>query len=355
TDPKDVIALKDTNSCPAWITANDQGTGYYHLLYQGDLNQKLLKNSSQLSVAERVDLLRNADALLQAGKLPAGDALSLARQFRNGPERDVITASIKIVNKVRRFVDPSMEPTYAKLIRDLFGEKARSLGWKSTAGEDDDTRLLRPEVLDIVGTLGQDPQLASEAKGLALKWLIDRSAVQADMVSAVLGVAAFHGDTGLFEQLLTAAKQSKDRRERERILTALSQFRDPAIANRALGLMLTDELDLRELLQTLNVLQVNPETRELPWKFVVANYDKLSPRLPNLLGVGGAAMLPESAISFCDEEHYKAAQSFFTPRMKDVNGGQKNLDVTLEAIQLCTARAAVQTPEINRFLEAYKN
>ncbi len=353
TDPKDEIALRETKSCPTWLTANDQGTGYYHVVYKGDLAAKLQANTAKLSVPERVDMLRNALALVKSGRMPADQALALAREFRQGPEREVIYASLEVVESVRRSVPGKMQANYAKMIRDFFGEKAHSLGWTPKSGEDAERRLLRPPLVETVATLGDDKALAAQARDLGGKWTKTREAIDPEMLSAVLHVAAFHGDDAMFDLLLAEARKSKVRRERQKILDAIGNFRNPAIARRALGLMLTGDLDVRELTGLLVAFQQNPETRDVPWQFVTANYDRLLPKLPTRLGVGAGAILPDAGAGFCTTEGYQQVRAFFEERIRTISGGQRALAKTLESIQLCEARVPAQQPDVARFLEKY--
>jgi alanyl aminopeptidase len=354
SDPKEEIPLKtEGGTCPAWITANDGGTGYYHLLYGDDLQKKLVANSGKLSTPERVDLLRNTLAMLSSGRMPAGDALSLAREFRKGPAREIIAASMDIVRSVRKSVPPESRASFAKMIREYFGEKAHELGWHSKQGESADAKLLRPEIVELVAGMGEDPKLAAEAKALALAWLKNRKAVQPELVAPVLEVAAYHGDRELYDQLLAAAKASKVKRERGWIIEAIGNFRDPGIARSALGLMLTNELDVRELTPLLGYFQANPETERVPWEFVTANYDKLLPRLPSLLGTGAGSILPTAGGSFCDEKGYAQVEQFFHDRIATISGGARTLAKVLETIQLCHARVPAQAPEVAQFLKQY--
>lgn len=354
TDPKDEIALRSTRTCPTWLTANDQGTGYYHLVYKGDLAQKLQANAAKLSVPEKVDMLRNAQALVKSGRMPADQALALAREFRNGPEREVIAASREVVDSVRRSVPAEMQANFAKMIREFYGARAHELGWSARKGEDAESRLLRPTLLEFVATLGGDKALADQARELTMKWTRDRSAIQPDMLNATLRTAAYYGDEALFDALLAEAKKSKVRRERQRILDAIGNFRNPALARRALGLMLAGDLDVRELTGLLVDYQENPETRNIPWEFVTANYDRLLPKLPTRLGVGAGAILPSAGSGFCSEAGYKQVRDFFEERIRSISGGQRALAKTLESIQLCEARVPAQQPDVARFLQQYK-
>lgn len=351
TDPKQVIELKAATGCPDWITANDEGTGYYHLLYKGDLAAKLTAHADRLSAPERVDLLRNAAALMKSGRMPAADGLALAKQLSRGPERQVILASAEVLKAARRHVPPAMTPEYARLLRDLYGDTARQLGWKSRTGENADLTLLRPELVELVAGEGDDTKLAGEALRLAESWIKDRRAVEPEMVQAVLNVAAHHGGRSLYERLIAAAKTSKTRRERSRIIEAVGRFRDEEIARSALGLMLTGDLDIRELVKLLEpeAFQQNPKTRRVPWDFVTTNYDRLVPRLPAQLGRSATSALPEAGAGFCEESGYQQVADYFQTRIRTVSEGSRALAQTLEQIQLCEAADKILRPELEQF------
>ena len=71
---------------------------------------------------------------------------------------------------------------------------------------------------------GNDRALAAEARTLVERWLQDRSAIEPELVSTALGVAAYHGDAALFDKLYAAARATRaggkggDRQERSRLL-----------------------------------------------------------------------------------------------------------------------------------------
>jgi hypothetical protein len=77
-------------------------------------------------------------------------------------------------------VPPALRTNYAHFIEEVFGEKARALGYIAKPEEDDDTRLLRQAVVGLVADDGADHELRATADRLARLWLHDRR-VPADM------------------------------------------------------------------------------------------------------------------------------------------------------------------------------
>lgn len=223
------------------------------------------------------------------------------------------------------------------------------MGWKAKAGEDDDSRLLRPRLFDVVANQAEDPEFIGQGKKLALAWLEDHKAVDPDMVSAVLNTAARHGDRSLFDRLRTQAKKESDENFRDSLLSAMGLFRDPAITKVALPIVLTDEFDNRESLTILFSVAASPQTRDLAYDFVKQNWDTLVAKLPTDSG----AFLPFVAGNYCDAQHRADAEAFFKDRSTKYAGGPRNLSQLLEGISLCAANKDINQSSVAEFLKNY--
>jgi alanyl aminopeptidase len=242
-------------------------------------------------------------------------------------------------------VSEKLRPAYAKYIRDLFGARAKQLGWVPKKGDDEDTRLLRARLLPLVASVGEDPALIAGAKKLAAAWLKDHKAVDPDLVGAVLAVAAEFGDKALYDSWMKAARTEKDRIDRVKLLHALAGFVDPAIVKEALPVVLTDSFDAREAIALMWGPSSDPRTRKLVWEWLQANFDALVARLPRDYG----AHLPFAAVGQCDEQLVAPVRAFFAERSKKFEGGPRQLEQALEQLHLCAVFKTDQTPSVERF------
>ncbi|HEX4461336.1 MAG TPA: M1 family metallopeptidase, partial [Polyangia bacterium] len=214
------LPLPDATSCPAFIAGNDGQRGYYRVRYVGDTWPHILANAGKLSLPERIALLRDAGALVRAGKLPIADALSLAAQFAGDRERGVVMASMYLAGeaKLLDLVGEPQRERWAHFVRATWGERAHTLGLHPRAGEDDDTRLLRPRLVAFVGDDGEDESLRKEARTMARAWLADRKAIDPELVQHVLLIAASGGDRDLFDAFVAEAKKPTTARiDRQRL------------------------------------------------------------------------------------------------------------------------------------------
>jgi alanyl aminopeptidase len=336
--------------CPGWLLANDGSVGYYRALYRGDLLDRLLAVAdSELTLPERVGLLRDVNALAETGPLSMNVALSLVPRFSSEPERPVVEAALRIASDPRKHLVPAnLRPEYARFVSKSFGERARALGFAPKAEENDDTRLLRVSLVPFVASEGDEPQLQAEARRLALRWLDDRSAIAADMVGPVLRTAARHGDRELFDRLAKAAGAATVRRDRIQLYNALGLFPEPALVERALPLFLSKETDARETDVILFSASGEASGRQAVWDFIKANYDAIVARLPR----EETQVIPYLASDFCDPAHRRDVGEFFRGRAQKLPGGSRRLAQTLETIDLCIASRVVQEPEVRKFLSS---
>jgi cytosol alanyl aminopeptidase len=349
TQPSGELALP--GACPARVLAN-AGNGYYRVLYKGSLLGKVLADGGKhLTAGERVSTLSDVAALARSGDVPMATALSLVPVFANDPDRPVAEAVQRIAAAPRDLlVSDEMRPRYRRFVSDVFGARARALGWAGKPGEDEDTQLLRGSLVPFVANEGDEPALVADATRLAKAWIKDRAAVDPLMASEILDVAARHGGMDLFQELRSEAKKASDRRERVRILAAMGRFRDPSVVPVALGVTLSDDFDARESSTILREVAMDRDTRGLAWTFLQANFDRLAARLPR----ESPARFPMLASGFSDPGKRAEVEAFFKDKAPKYMGGTRYLAQALEQIQLRGALKAAQQESVNDFLRRYE-
>jgi alanyl aminopeptidase len=351
TAPAGSMPVPGAGGCPSWVLGNDGEVGYYRARYTGGMLDKLLTDSgAKLTVAERVGILRDADALAMGGALPMGEALALVPRFAGDPDRQVVQATIRIASDAGENVLPEeLRPAYARYVSKTFGPRARALGFTSKPGEDEETKLLRSYLVPFAAQDGDEKALQAQARKLALAWLADRSAVEAEMVGGVLETAARHGDRALFEKYKDGIKAANERRDRVRLFRALGSFTDPAILADGFTFALSGDYDAREGGGIVYTALGTPQGREASWKFMQAHYDATVARMPR----EATGYLPLYASGFCDVKHRREVAEFFEERAEKLPGGSRNLARVLEGTDLCIALRGAQEGSLREELERY--
>jgi alanyl aminopeptidase len=330
--PSAEVRLAAAQSCPSWLLLNAEETGYYRALYKGGLLERLLADGGKrLSVPEHLGLIGDVQVAMSSGDLPAGQALRLVPLFAGDSVRQIVGSTVSIVAGIDSYLVPDeLRPNYIRLIQKYYGARARELGWQPKPGEDDDTRLLRPTLLNLVANVGEDRTLIAEAGKLANRWLDDHKGISPDLVSLVLSTAARYGDRSLYDRFRAELAKTRDEKQRGQLISAISSFRDPEIAQANFDLFLAGELDARESFGLLFGPLGDPKTRQAPFQLVKQNYDRIVAKLPQMVGTDLSAYLPLSA-----------------------TGGPRMLAQALERISLCSARREAQQAEVAAFLRQY--
>jgi len=353
SDPRSEMKLTKTASCPAWMMANDAGSGYYRVLYNGGMLEKLLANGgAELSLAERVSVLGDVNSLVNSGQIPPATALAFVEPFSQDADWRIVSQTIGISGMLRSQIVPDeLRPNSARFLRQVYGKRAHELGWLAQPGDSDDTKLLRRQLASLVAQAGEDEQLIAQAKTLAMKWLDDRASVDPNIAATVVSIAAQHGDQALFDRLRAELHKTQDRRQRNILIGGIASFDDPAIVKQRLAILLTDEFDMREVLGF--GFSSGRNTRRMPFEFVQQNLDALLKRLPREVGADYAAYLPNVGAGFCTAQDRKDLADFFQPKVSQYSGGERILAQTLETIDLCIARRNTLGPGLAAFLQKY--
>ena len=322
--------------CPAFVFANAGGRGYYVPDYRDGLLARLEARRDALSVAEYESLLLDLKALVRAGTVTAPQALHWARLGAAARDRHVVVAAVDLAEFIgNTIVVDADRPQYSRYVREVFGPRAKALGFAPKANESDDDQLLRRTLLRFVAP--EDPALAAEARRLARAWIRDRSAVDPGLVDVVLITAARTGDAAMFDALLAEAKSTQDRLERRYLMMALFAFTDPALAPKGLALLLDPTFDVRESWTALgNGFWWNP-TRRAPNDYIMANFDALA----KTVGTEEPGHWPVFASALCTERDSAELAAFWKERTSRYSMASRELAGAVESIELCTrVRAA---------------
>ena len=307
------------SGCPAWVQANDNAAGYYRVEYMDDLLGKLTSGDvrTRLTAAERSDLIGNAQSLVSAGRMSAGDALALVDTFHADPERHVLQASLGLALQPlnSHLVPEKLMPNYRRFLLKNFQTQAETLGWTPKSGESEDTKLLRPAIVRSIATTGGDRRLADQATVLATQWLKDHTSLDPNLVSPVLQVAAYYGDTTLFKRFLEELKATKDKQTRARLIGALSSFRDPAAIELAMKSLLNGDVPFIEGASLLFSGESQEATRKLPLNFLKAHFDEIVTKMPTGGGFDFGSVLPEVGASYCDASSRDELKTFLAPKV----------------------------------------
>ncbi len=335
-------------ACVPWVFANNGGRGYYRTSYPPDVLEAMAPHvETDLSGPERLSLAADEWALVAAGRHDAGTYLTLASGYGREPASGVLSEVTTRFAFIGQYLTTdATRPKFQAFVRSLLEPAARDLGFQPSPGESDARRSLRAVVIGALGGTADDADVITSARAALDRALAGRETLDPTMASAVVAVAASHGDARLFDALAAAAAAATEPEVHYRYLYALTAFRDPGLIDRALDRVLTSDIRTQDAWLYLARFFANPAARDRAWAFTKAHWTALQPKLAVFEADSG---LVNALGGFCDRRTRDDIASFFAGH--PLPGAVRTLRQTLERIDSCTGLRERQTGPVTKWLK----
>jgi aminopeptidase N len=332
------------NGCETWLAGNSAGEGYYRTLYSPAALAPLLANARSLDAGEQSALLRDSWAVAQSGQAPITDFLKVI--YALDLTSNAITTyrvALYLGQLDDRLGTEASRSAFQDRVRQLLRPVAAKLGWEPAPGENDEQRRLRSSILYALGTTAADPEVIAEARRRTERYLTDPTSIDGTMAESILTIAAWNGDTELFDKIAAKAKSARTHDELFRYLNALGAFRDPSLMQRALAIM-QSSVQPGELSYIMPDMLRHGATRDTTWQYLKAHWKEIDEHQLYF----GRAYFIETLGNFCDASHRRDVESFF--RTNDPKDAANSLRGALEQIDYCIAFRETQRPAFERWL-----
>jgi len=328
--------------------ANAGGRGYYRSAYTpGSYKALVAAAETGLTPTERISLVGDEWAQVHANKSTVGDYLDLVTAVQADDNAAVIGDALGGVATIFSDVasTPEENSALARWVRATFSPEYAKLGAPG-ASDTPNTQELRARLLGLLGWQGSDPEVISQARKIADAYLADPSSINPTLATAALPVAVRNGDAALFDRLQKVYETSTDPELQEGALRLLAEFTNPALEQRALNYAVSGKVRNQDAaIQFAIALQI-PETRDLAWHFIKANWDKVHAQLTEW----GGSTLVASTRGFCSTEARDDVKDFFAAH--PVPASDVSLQHALEQIDGCIELRKLQEPNLNAWLAA---
>ncbi|MFB9266855.1 M1 family metallopeptidase [Bradyrhizobium erythrophlei] len=336
-------------ACGEAVKVNLGDIGYCRVEYGPNSRAALVKAFAQMSIDDRLNIVTDSWALVQAGRAEPSSYLALLDPLDTSDHRavwDQVISSLAVLNRLSR--DRGERPVIQAYARAMLRPLLDRLGWDGGGAGDDDTALLRASLIRMLGDLGDDTVIA-EARRRFAAFLQDPKTLSnalRDPVAHVVGVTA---DQSTYDTLLALARKSTVTNERLRYYYAAASARDPALARATLALTLTDELPGTIVTGMIGTVASTAEQPQLAWDFVRANFDTLLARQgPSFRD----QFVPNFMTNFTDDAH-AAELAGFAPA-QSTSGGRVMTARALESIAVAADFKARALPAVDAWIKARK-
>jgi aminopeptidase N len=333
----------------AWIFPNADSNGYYRWRLDPARMRDLARHAADgLDARERIAFLGDLSSLLDAGLLHGDDYLQMTTALANDPEPEVVAAVLGQLERVNlALVDDADRPAFARFLRATLHPAMERYGFERRKGEDDGVTMVRPQLIEWLGTEGASPEVRAFAAKAAAAFMKDKSSVDPSIVGAVLRVAAWNGDEALFEAYRKRVETAGTPDDRARFIAAIAGFQSPELRAKALDFALHGGLRPNEMFRIPFGMARTAATHRFLFRWFIDHYDEIASRIPPAF----LGFMPEVA-SGCDAETLAAAKKFFGEKGHRAEGTEKTMAHVEDQVEDCVHLRSREEARVARYLAA---
>ena len=298
------------------VVVNAGGHGFYRVRYAPDLLEALLARLDTLAPIERFNLVNDAWALAVAGLMPLPTYLDLTARFRDERDRNVWSVLAGSLYTVNRVVEPGDRRRLEALVRDRATATFEALGWTPRPGEDELTRQLRGDLVRALGLLGNDPGVHGRALDVYRAYVTDPSAVDPNVLPALIAVLAHTGDAGRYDEFFRRFRAARTPQEEQRYLYALAGFRAPELARQTLERTVNGDVRTQDAPFVVRSMLMHVDVREIAWEFVKSHWDTMDRLYPK----HGMRRLAEGVTGLTTQALEADVRRFFADKKPEFGG-----------------------------------
>ncbi len=325
------------------VVVNAGGVGFYRVAYEPAVLARLTRDFAELPEAERVALLSDSFALMQAGIGSSKDWFSLVQSLpRVGDSSRTMLWSV--VRGQMGFLDKALQglPAQAQLHavgRRLLAPQLAELGWQLAPGEDEQTAELRAILIQMLARFGH-AQTIAQAVSAFDDDEAGRSRLPASLRAAVTVAVGMHADRAHFDRLLARLNSADGEEDRWRLLEALAAGQDRQHAEELLAQSLAGKLPANVASAIPGMVSRLSPFGEEAYRFALANWSQLAVSAGSW---GRSGLLPRAASGFSDAQ--QSLRLLDDQRRVAGSDGDSAAAQEAEAIRL---RSAVRERETTR-------
>jgi puromycin-sensitive aminopeptidase len=315
-----------------WAVVNAGGHGFYRVRYGADLMDALERGrQSKLRAVERFNLINDAWATTLAGLTSLTDYLTLFDLLKDETDINVWTALIISCHHLHRIFDDKQEVVFQECLRRVLLPAVERLGSSPKDGESELESQLRGDLVAALGTLGEDKACQERARGLYAQYENDASAVDRNLVPALISIVAHTGADQDYENFYGKFKKAQTPQEETRYLFALAAFRRPKLIDRTLELTVNGEVRTQNAPYLMRGILLNKEAREKAWSFMKMHWNEMLQQYPD----NSIPRMCEGIVGLVTPQLEAEVKEFFANH--PVKQGAKQMEQHLERLHIAVA------------------
>jgi aminopeptidase 2 len=341
----EAIAAAAAEGGAGWVKLNADHAAFFRTVYDGALLARLHAavrtpadgaGEPALGINDRLGLVGDVGAAVSIGLTPAADLLPLLWEMRHEREYTVwvsMTDALAAVQAAADGVSKELGSQVTAFTRALLQPVVERVGWEADPAEQPNVALLRALVLRAAA-IADNETVVAEALRRFDAYAAGGAPISADLKQLVYNTAAASGGAARWHaihKLFGAAGSSEEQR---RLMTALGRASDPALLQRTLGMLLSEEIRSQDAPFVLDAVASNPGSagRDAAWGLLTGQWDAMSKRF------GGGNFLWQSLVgsacgSFDTREKATEVEAWFADPAHPSGSAERTIRQKLEAIR----------------------
>jgi len=257
------------------LKLNVNGAGNYRVEYDEPSWKLLLEALPKLGVEDRVNLLSDAWALVQAGRVPVSLYFGLVEKLPASTELAEREQIINVLDFINRLLVGSPErEKFQRYSRSLLRPTFETLGWEPKKGEPPTAGNLRASLINALGDLN-DPEIIAGCRERFQNYLANPASLAPDLRPSVLAVVGRYADEKTWSKLHELGLKTTSIEEKQNYYNALAEAIDPKLVKKTLPIALTDELPTSRAVFLVPAVARDSGHPEIAWEFAKANMKTL--------------------------------------------------------------------------------
>jgi aminopeptidase N len=332
--------------CGKPVKANMGDVGYYRVQYDAANLKALSASYKQMTAADRVNLLGDVWAMVEAGRETPDKFLELTKQLTGETELVVWTqvlGSLREIDDLERGAPD--RPAFRAYARDLLNPVLAQVGWDAKPDDTPDVVLLRSSLIRTLGRF-EDPAVIAEARKRFAAFVADQSTLPPSLQDAVLSVVGYSADKKIYDQLHALGRKADSTETLLRYYYALGGAHDPKLIEETVGITTTDEITAGRVNRFIAGVAASSDNPELVWKLFLA---KRKAVLKKLTPMQAAGTLPAIAGASANPAIAKELEAL--PESNVSSGAKRDADKAVEDIGFKSGFKARLVPAVSQWLK----
>jgi aminopeptidase N len=312
------------------LKLNANGAGNYRVQYDEPSWKLLLEMVPKLSVPDRVNLLGDAWAFVQAGRANAAQYLALIEKSPGKTElaeREQIINAFDFINRL--LIGNPIREKFQSYARSILRPSLDELGWEPKKQDTPRDSLLRSSLIAALGDL-EDRQVIAGCRERFAKYLADPASLAPDLRAPVLWVVGHEADEQTWNKLHELGLKTTSLEEKANYYDALAAARDPKLATKTLQIALTDELPTSRAVFLVGKVARYSGHADQAWDFAKANMKAL---LAKTDALGANSFTPSLFTFFSEPARIEELKSYAKSNLPATTAAAKEVAKAVDEVE----------------------